>query len=96
MLLQGHGRRQAFDGVDVRHADLIDQAPGIGRHRFEVAALGFGVEGGEGQRGLARAGHPREYHQRVARDIHIDVLQVVLAGATNANEAGGAGERGGI
>ncbi|MNZ46779.1 hypothetical protein D3C78_644730 [compost metagenome] len=53
LLLQGHGWRQALDGVDIRHADLVDQAPGIGRDRLEVAALGFGVEGGEGQRGLA-------------------------------------------
>ncbi|MNE31546.1 hypothetical protein D3C80_1251200 [compost metagenome] len=91
LLLQGHGRGQAFDGVDVRHADLVDQAPGIGRDRFEVAALGFGVEGGEGQRGFARAGHAGEHHQCVTGNIDIDVLEVVLAGATDADEAGGGG-----
>ncbi|MCY1421519.1 hypothetical protein D9M71_371770 [compost metagenome] len=31
LLLQGHRWRQAFDGIHIRHADLVDQASGIGR-----------------------------------------------------------------
>jgi len=96
LLLQGHGRGQAFDGIDIRHADLVDQAPGIGGDRFEVAALGLGVEGGEGQRRLARAGHPGEHHQGVAGDVDVDVLEVVLAGATDADEAGGSVQHGAV
>lgn len=63
LLLQGHCRRQAIDGIDIRHANLVDQAPGIGRDRFEIAALGFGIQRGERQRRLARARHAGEHHQ---------------------------------
>ncbi len=44
LLLQGHRGRQAFDGIDIRHAHLIDQASRIRRHGFEIAALCFGVQ----------------------------------------------------
>ncbi|MNG89900.1 hypothetical protein D3C79_487810 [compost metagenome] len=88
LLLQGHGRRQAFDGIHVWHADLVDQATGVRRDRLEVTALGFGIQGGEGQRRLARAGHAGEHHQGVAGDVDVDVLEVVFTGATDADEAG--------
>jgi hypothetical protein len=86
LLLQGHRRRQAVDGIHIGHANLVDQAPGIGRDRFEIAPLGFGIQRGERQRGLARTGHAGEHHQGIAGNIDIDVLQVVLAGATDADE----------
>ena len=55
LLLQGHGRRQAVDLVDLGHAQLVEQPPGVGGDRFEVPPLRLGVERAEGQRRLARA-----------------------------------------
>ena len=95
LLLQRHRRRQAVDGVDLGHADLVDQPARIGRHRLEVAPLRLGVERAEGQRRLARARDAGEHHQRVARDVDVDVLQVVLARAAHAHE-GTAGGIGGV
>jgi hypothetical protein len=43
--------------------------------------LAFGVKGVEGQGGLARTGQPGDDGEPVARDLDIDVFQVVLAGA---------------
>ncbi|MNY09142.1 hypothetical protein D3C86_1420380 [compost metagenome] len=49
LLLERNGRRQSFDGVHLRHADLIDQPSGIGGYRLEVAPLGFRIECAERQ-----------------------------------------------
>ena len=88
--------RQSFDRIDFGHADLLDQAPRIRRDRFEVAPLRFGVKRAECQRRFARARHAGEHHQRIARNLHVDVLQIVLAGAAYADKAcAGAGRRAG-
>ena len=80
-LPDGDGRRQPVDGIHVGLAPLLEELAGIGRQRLDVAALAFGVDGVEGQRGLARAGQAGDDHQLVARDLHVDILQVVLARA---------------
>ena len=89
LLLQRHRGRQAFDRIDFRHARLIDQTPRIGCHGLEVASLGLGIEGAEGERRLPGAGDPREHHQRVARNGNIHILEVVLAGTAHLDEAAG-------
>jgi hypothetical protein len=45
--------------------------------------LALGIDGVEGERGLARPRKTREYDQLVARDGEIDVLEVVLARAAD-------------
>ena len=57
-----------------------------GDDRLEVAPLRLGVERAEGERRLARPRDAREDDERVARDVDVDVLQVVLARAADANE----------
>jgi hypothetical protein len=74
LLLQGDRGRQTFNGVHVWCADLFDQAPGIGRHRFEIAPLCLGIERTERQRRFARARYAGKYDQRIARDLDIDIL----------------------
>ena len=88
LLLKRHGRRQAVDLVDLGHGHLVKQPPGIGRHRFQIAPLRLGVERAEGQRRLAGAGDAGEDHQRVARDVDVDVLEVVLPGPAHMHESG--------
>ncbi len=96
LLLQCDRRWQAVDRIDVGHAGLVDQAPRIGGHRLEVAPLGLGIEGAEGERGLAGAGDTREHHQRVARDVDVNVLEIVFARAPHLHEAAGCGGTGGF
>ena len=83
LLVDRDRRRQALDEVDVGLVHLAEELAGVGRERLDVAALALGVDGVEGERGLARAGQPGEDDQPVAGQLERDVLQVVLAGAAN-------------
>ena len=87
LLLDGNGGREAVDLVDIRLLHHLQELPRIGRERLDVAALALGIDGVEGERGLARAGQAGEHHQRIARDVEIDVLEIVLARAPDGDDA---------
>ena len=89
LLLDGDRRRQAVDVVDVRLLHHLQELARVGRQALHVAALAFGVDGVEGERGLARARQPGEHDEGVARDLEIDVLQVVLARAADVDRSVG-------
>ncbi len=55
-LLDGDGGGEAFDNVDFGALHLVEELAGVGREGFDIAALAFGVNGVEGQRGFAGAG----------------------------------------
>src|SRR6185503_17015387 len=59
----------------------------IGRERLDIAPLALRIDRVEGERGLARAREAGEHHQLVARDLHVDILQVVLARAADRDHA---------
>ncbi len=79
LLLDGDGRAEAFDGVDVGPLDLVEKLARVGGKRLDVAALALGVDGVEGERALAGAGETGDHRERVAGDAHVDVAQIVLA-----------------
>jgi hypothetical protein len=81
LLLQGDGRGQALDLVHLGLVELGQELPGVGRQRLHVAPLALGVDDVEGQGGLARAAGPADDHELAARDVQVQVLEVVLAGA---------------
>ena len=91
LLLQGDGGREAVDGVDFGHGELMEEAAGVGRDGFEIAALRLGIEGAEGERGFAGAGDAGEDDEGVAGDVDVDVFEVVLAGSADADHVGGGG-----
>src|SRR5206468_4759181 len=74
-------RRQAFDRVDLRLLHLLQELARVGRERLDVPALPLGVDGVERQRGLAGARQPGDHDQLIARDLEVDGLEIVLAGA---------------
>ena len=92
LLLQGNGRRKPFDLVHQGLVHLGQEHACVGGKRFHVAALPFGIDDVEGQRGLAGTGWPADHHELVARDVHADVLEVVLACAGDADAGAGFGE----
>ena len=55
LLLDCDRRRETVHVVDVGLFDALEELAGVGRERFDVAALAFGVDGVEGERGLARS-----------------------------------------
>ena len=81
LLIDGHRRRQAVDGVHVGLGHLAQEHAGIAGETLHIAALPLGVHGVEGEAGLAGAGKARDDDQLVAGNSQVDVLQVVLAGA---------------
>ena len=94
LLLDADGRRQALDHVDVGLVHQLQELPRVGRQALDVAPLAFGIQRVEGQAGLARARQPGDDHQRLARDVQVDVLQVVGARAADA-DGGCVGRQGG-
>ena len=88
LLVDGDGRRQALDEVDVGLVHLAQELAGVGRERLDVAALALGVDGVEGQGGLARARQPGEDDQPVPRQVERDIAQIVLASPANDETVG--------
>ena len=86
-LLDGNRRRQAVDLVDVRLLHHLQELPRIGRQALDIAALALGIDGVEGERGFAGAGQAGEHHQLVARNVEIDVFEIVLARAADRDDA---------
>ena len=84
-LLDRDGGRQAVDEVDVRLLHLLEKLARVGRERLDVAALPLGVDGVEGQRGLPGAGQTGNHDQPIARQVDIDVAEVVDPRAPNGN-----------
>ena len=56
-----------------------------GRERLDVAALALGVERVEDERGLARARGAGDDDQLARREVDVEVLEVVLARAADAD-----------
>ena len=100
LLLDGDGRAEAFDRIHVGPLDLVEKLARVGRERLDVAALALGIDRVEGKRALARAGEARDHRERVARNAHIDVAQIVLARPAHRDVSDGhelgAGYRSGI
>ena len=84
-LVDGDRRLQAFDQIDVGPLQLMEKLPGVDRQAFDVLPLSLGIERVEGQGAFARAAGAGDHHEAIAGDVEIDVLQVVHAGAANAD-----------
>ncbi|MNS90070.1 hypothetical protein D3C72_1241040 [compost metagenome] len=77
LLLDRDGRGEALDQVDIGLLHQLQELAGVGGQRFDVAALALGIERVERQRRLAGPRQPRDHDELVARQVEVDVLQVV-------------------
>ena len=68
LLVDGDGRRQAVDGVQVWLVHLAEELARVAREALDVAALALRVDGVERQARLARARQARDDHELVTRD----------------------------
>ena len=80
-LVNGDGRREAFDRLHVRPFHLFQKLSGIGRQRFDVPSLSLCKQGVEREGGLAGTAQSGDDHQSIAGDLHVDVLQIVNPGS---------------
>ena len=85
LLVDGDGRRQPLDGIDVGLLHELEELPRIRRQAFDIAPLAFGVDGVERQRRLARPRQPGDDDQPVPRQVDVDALEVMLAGAADGD-----------
>jgi hypothetical protein len=85
LLLDADRGRQALDHVHIGLVHELQELPRIGRQAFDIAPLPFGIQRVEGQARLARARQAGDHHQLVARNVQVDVLQVVGARTANAD-----------
>ncbi len=82
-LFDGDRRRKPFDNVHFGPLHLVEELTRVGGERLDVAALAFGIDSVESERGLARAGEAGDDREAVPGNFDADVFQVVLARAPN-------------
>ena len=86
LLADGDGGRQTENLVDVGLFHAVEELPGVGRERFDIAALAFGVDGVEDERGFAGAGDASDDGELIVRDVERDILEVVHPRAADVDE----------
>ena len=78
-LIDGNRWGKAVDGVEVGLAHLTQKLARIAGKTLHIATLTFCINGVEGQGAFTRTGEPRNNDKLVARDLHIDVFEIMLA-----------------
>ena len=78
LLVDRDRRAEAVDRVDVGLLHHLQELPGVGGERLDVAPLPLGVDRVEGKARLTGAGEPGDADERIARKPDGDVLEVVL------------------
>ena len=86
-LLDRHARRQTGNKIDIRLFQLLDKLPRIRRHTVEKSSLPFSEQNIERERRFTRTAQAGDHHHLVARNLDVDIFQVVLARAMDANRA---------
>ena len=84
-LLDGDGGRNAFDAIDPRLVHAVEELAGVGGKCFNVPALPFGEQRVKRERAFAGPAQTRDHNEPVAWQIQVEILQVVLAHAAEAN-----------
>ena len=84
-LVDGDGRRNAIDAIHRGLVHAVEELARVRRERLDVTPLALGVQRVEHQRGLARARHAGHDHQFAQRNLEVEVLQIVLARAADAD-----------
>ncbi len=84
-LVDRNGRLEPLDQVHVGPLELMEELAGVEREAFDVLPLALGIEGVEGQGALPRPTGTGNHHQPVARDVQVDVAEVMDAGPADAD-----------
>ena len=74
VLLDGDGGADSLDVVHIGLVHALQELPRVGGEALHVAAVALGVDGVEGERGLARAARPRDDDEVLPRELEGDVF----------------------
>ena len=69
---------ETLDTVDIGLLHHPEKLARVGREGLHVATLSFGIDRVECEGGLARTRESRKHDEAVARDVHIQTLEIVL------------------
>jgi hypothetical protein len=69
--------------IDIGLFHHVEELARIGRQGFDITPLPFGIDRIEGERGFARPRQAGDHDKLVARNIHVDVLEVMFARAAH-------------
>ena len=83
LLVDGDGRAESLDLVDVGLLHEAEELARIGGEGLDVAALPLGVDGVEGEAAFAAAAQAGDDHELIARHLDVDILEVVFARAAH-------------
>ena len=86
LLINGNCRRQTFDVVHIRLVHLPQKLTGIGGQRLHIAALSLRINGIKCERGFSASGQTGQDNQLIARNPHLNILQIVLSGTFYMNK----------
>src|SRR6266480_6097025 len=82
-LLDGNGRRQSLNKIDIWLFHLIEELPRIRGETLDVSALPLGIKSVESQRRFSRTTQSGNDDQLLPWNLHVEVLEIVLAGTAN-------------
>ncbi len=71
-----------------RTVHAVQELAGVGGEGLDVAPLALGVDGIEGERRLAGAGDAGDDDQLAEREVEVELLEIVLADAAQADAVG--------
>ena len=83
LLINRHGRRQALNEVHVRLIHLPQKLASVRRQRLHISPLAFRKNSVKRKGRLTRAGKTGEHDHRVAGQVNIHALQVMLPRAAH-------------
>ena len=84
-LVDGDGGGEAVDVVHIGLVHLPEEHARVGAQALHIAALTLGVDGVEGEGGLAAARKPGHDYELVAGNLYVDVFEVVFPRAFDKN-----------
>ena len=87
-LVDGDRRRHAVDAIDRRPVHAVEELARVGAEGLDVAPLPFGIQRVEHQARLARAARAGDHRHLAGAQIEVEVLEVVLSGAADADASG--------
>ena len=88
-LAKRDGGRDAVDAVDLRLVHPVEKLPDIRRKRLDVAPLPLGKERVKRERTFAGTAQAGEDDQPALGQVEIEILEVIVADATQPNHVAG-------